>query len=179
VLIDLYTEHPCCLDFHYVNCLWRLPPSAYLSTYTPDPIICFTHPNIYRSAVAGLGLRFPSFHRSWHSHSGFVHLSLFIVWFKFIALRPWEALYKVKDRNDVCLHFIPKLTSLTYQFLERNTKILWNLHHIMNVDRRRRFAFGVTIENTDTRIWFCCREMVFVTEQFDFMRVSSRLCLLP
>ena len=55
---------------------------------------------------------------------------------------------------------------------------------MMNVDCRRRFAFGVTIENTDTRIWFCCRETVFVTQRFDFMKVSldyvyfSRACLL-
>ena len=45
----------------------------------------------------------------------------------------------------------------------------------MNVDRRRRFAFGVTIENTDTRIWFCCRQIVFVTHRFDFMKVNIGL----
>ena len=54
------------------------------------------------------------------------------------------------------------------------SKILWNLHHIMHVDCRRRFAFGATIENTDTRIWFCCRQTVFVTQPFDFMKVNFR-----
>ena len=49
---------------------------------------------------------------------------------------------------------------------------------MMNVDHRRRFAFGVTIENTDTRIWFCCRQIVLVTRPFDFMRVSLGLRLL-
>ena len=44
---------------------------------------------------------------------------------------------------------------------------------MMNIDRRRRFAFGVTIENTDTRIWFCCRQIVFVTHCFDFMKVNK------
>jgi hypothetical protein len=48
---------------------------------------------------------------------------------------------------------------------------------MMNVDRRRRFAFGVTIENTDTRIWFCCRQIVFVTRRFDFMKVNFELHL--
>ena len=48
---------------------------------------------------------------------------------------------------------------------------------MMNVDRRRRFAFGVTIENTDMRIWFCCRQIVFVTHRFDFMMVNFGLCL--
>ena len=46
---------------------------------------------------------------------------------------------------------------------------------MMNVDRRRRFAFGATVENTDMRIWFCCRQIVFVTHRFDFMKVNSRL----
>ena len=50
---------------------------------------------------------------------------------------------------------------------------------MMNVDRRRRFAFGVTIENTDARIWFCCRQIVFVTHCFDFMKVKFGLRLLP
>ena len=62
--------------------------------------------------------------------------------------------------------------SLTFQNV---LKILWSLHHIMNVDRRRRFAFGVTIEITDTRIWFCCRQIVFVTHRFDFMKVNIGL----
>ena len=46
---------------------------------------------------------------------------------------------------------------------------------MMNVDHRRRFAFGVTIENTDTRIWFCCRQIIFVTRPFDFMKVNFGL----
>lgn len=48
---------------------------------------------------------------------------------------------------------------------------------MMNVDRRRRFAFGITIENTDTRIWFCCRQTVLVTRRFNFMEVSFVLSL--
>ena len=49
---------------------------------------------------------------------------------------------------------------------------------MMHVDCRRRFAFGTTIENTDTRIWFCCREIVFVSHRFDFMKVNFVLRLL-
>ena len=49
---------------------------------------------------------------------------------------------------------------------------------MMNVDHRRRFAFGTTIENTDTRIWFCCRQIVLVTHRFDFMKVKFGPCLL-
>ncbi|KAF8966229.1 hypothetical protein BDZ97DRAFT_2074195 [Flammula alnicola] len=57
-------------------------------------------------------------------------------------------------------------------------KILWSLHHMMNIDHRRRFAFGVTIENTDTRVWFCCRQIVFVTRPFDFMNEPAILIRL-
>lgn len=42
----------------------------------------------------------------------------------------------------------------------------------MNVDHRRRFTFGITVENKDTRIWFACRQIVFVTEKFDINKVS-------
>ena len=42
----------------------------------------------------------------------------------------------------------------------------------MSSDPRRRFAFGFTIENTSTRIWFCSRTDVFVTKPFDFVKVS-------
>ena len=70
------------------------------------------------------------------------------------------------DLNDVCSYFILILT-----LFKNVLKILWSLHHIMNVDPRRRFAFGTNIENTDTRIWFSCRQIVFVTQKFDFMKV--------
>ncbi|KAF8878678.1 hypothetical protein CPB84DRAFT_1793973 [Gymnopilus junonius] len=49
-------------------------------------------------------------------------------------------------------------------------KVCWSLHQIMSVDPRRRFAFGVTVENTQMRIWFCCRQVVLVSERFDFLR---------
>ena len=68
--------------------------------------------------------------------------------------------------------------SIDLRIFQNVLKILWSLHHIMRIDHRRRFAFGTTIENTDTRIWFCCREIVFVTHHFDFMKVNFGLRLL-
>ncbi|KAF8813210.1 hypothetical protein BYT27DRAFT_7239461, partial [Phlegmacium glaucopus] len=59
-------------------------------------------------------------------------------WFNIAYIEEYKKNNTKKDLNDNVL------------------KIFWSLHHIMNIDRRRRFAFGVTIENTDTRIWFCC-----------------------
>lgn len=43
----------------------------------------------------------------------------------------------------------------------------------MRNDPARRFAFGLTIENTETRVWFASRSGVMVTEPFNFMKVRS------
>jgi hypothetical protein len=43
----------------------------------------------------------------------------------------------------------------------------------MRTDARRRFTFGITIENTKTRAWFCCRQVVLVSEQFNFLEVRG------
>lgn len=45
------------------------------------------------------------------------------------------------------------------------------MQHIMRADARRRFTFGVTIENTTTRAWFCCRQAVLVSQRFNFLEV--------
>ena len=37
---------------------------------------------------------------------------------------------------------------------------------------RRRAAFGLTIENSTARVWFCCRSSLVVSE-FDFMVVRE------
>ena len=48
---------------------------------------------------------------------------------------------------------------------------------MMRNDPSRRFAFGITIENTEMRVWFCCRSVVLVSEVFDVLKVSSSLSL--
>ena len=67
---------------------------------------------------------------------------------------------------------------VSFSFSKFQKFILWSLDHMMNVDRRRRFAFGTTNENTDTRIWFFCREIALVTYRFDYMKVYFGLRLL-
>ncbi|KAI0954296.1 hypothetical protein AcV7_007565 [Taiwanofungus camphoratus] len=47
-------------------------------------------------------------------------------------------------------------------------KIVWGMHHCMRNDPRRRFTMGLTIEDTDTRLWFCSRSETLVTERFNF-----------
>lgn len=48
-------------------------------------------------------------------------------------------------------------------------KVAWSLDHILRDDARRRCAFGITIENTTTRVWFASRSVVFNSEPFDFL----------
>jgi hypothetical protein len=50
-------------------------------------------------------------------------------------------------------------------------KCLWSMQHVMRDDPCRRATFGMTIENSTTRLWFCCRSSVIVSEAFDFIAV--------
>jgi len=36
---------------------------------------------------------------------------------------------------------------------------------------RHRASFGMTIEDATTRMWFCCRSVVIVSEAFNFIDV--------
>ncbi|KAI0924108.1 hypothetical protein AcV5_010537 [Taiwanofungus camphoratus] len=47
-------------------------------------------------------------------------------------------------------------------------KIVWGMHHCMRDDPRRRFTIGLTIEDTDTRLWFSSRSETLVTKIFNF-----------
>ena len=99
-------------------------------------------------------------------------------WFNIAYVEEYQKKNSSNDLNDVCSYFHSRINNIDLLISQNVLKILWSLHHMMNVDRRRRFAFGVTIENTDTRIWFCCRQIIFVTHRFCFMKVNFRLRLL-
>ncbi|KIJ19256.1 hypothetical protein PAXINDRAFT_32488, partial [Paxillus involutus ATCC 200175] len=47
-------------------------------------------------------------------------------------------------------------------------KVIWSLHSIMREDLCRRFAFGITIENTRLRLWLSNRALLVVTEPIHF-----------
>ncbi|GJE94444.1 hypothetical protein PsYK624_106140 [Phanerochaete sordida] len=49
-----------------------------------------------------------------------------------------------------------------------NAKTMWNLHHLMREDPRRRFAYSFTVENCTMRLWFCNRSTYAISESFDF-----------
>ena len=51
----------------------------------------------------------------------------------------------------------------------------------MRCDPTRRFAAGITVENTTVRLWVTSRMGLRVSEPFDFIKVSraNALHLLP
>ncbi|KAF8493938.1 hypothetical protein F5888DRAFT_1720628 [Russula emetica] len=57
-------------------------------------------------------------------------------------------------------------------------KCVWSLQQVMRDDARRRASFGMTIENSTTRVWFCCRSAVVVSEAFDFVDEPGNLVKL-
>ncbi|CCM03682.1 uncharacterized protein FIBRA_05826 [Fibroporia radiculosa] len=52
-------------------------------------------------------------------------------------------------------------------------KVIWGMHHSMREDPRRRFTFGLTIEDSKMRLWYASRADVMVTEAFDFLTVCE------
>ncbi|KAF8598808.1 hypothetical protein BDV93DRAFT_547205 [Ceratobasidium sp. AG-I] len=58
--------------------------------------------------------------------------------------------------------------------------VVWQMHHIMRCDPRRRFVFGMTIENTSARFWFHDRCDIVASDIFDIQenwRSLARLFL--
>ncbi|KAL5520223.1 hypothetical protein ACEPAG_9436 [Sanghuangporus baumii] len=67
--------------------------------------------------------------------------------------------------------------ALTTEFKKRESleerhdnvsRIILNIQQTMSLDPCRRFAFGITVENTSMRLWFCSRATPVVSEVFNF-----------
>jgi len=48
---------------------------------------------------------------------------------------------------------------------------IWGMQHVMRDDPCRRATFSMTVKNATTRVWFCCRSSVIVSEAFNFIIV--------
>jgi hypothetical protein len=51
--------------------------------------------------------------------------------------------------------------------------MLYAMQHIMAVDARRRFIFGITIENTSLRLWYANRSMLVSSTPLDIAEVVT------
>ncbi|KII93430.1 hypothetical protein PLICRDRAFT_152116 [Plicaturopsis crispa FD-325 SS-3] len=58
---------------------------------------------------------------------------------------------------------------------DNTRKIIWGMHHIMRDDPCRRFTYGVTIEDTQMRVWFCNRSSLIVLKDFNFVTDVEKL----
>ncbi|KAK2459542.1 hypothetical protein APHAL10511_008448 [Amanita phalloides] len=50
--------------------------------------------------------------------------------------------------------------------IDNMKKQVFSMWQLMTYDPCRRFTFGLTIENTDVRLWFCSRSMLAVSKRF-------------
>lgn len=57
-------------------------------------------------------------------------------------------------------------------------KILWSGTHIMRDDLCRRFTFGITVEDTQLRLWFFGRVGVLVSSPFNWLEVEMPFLLV-
>ncbi|KAI5897151.1 uncharacterized protein SCHCODRAFT_02534121 [Schizophyllum commune H4-8] len=51
--------------------------------------------------------------------------------------------------------------------LDNSKKVIWSMHHIMRTDARRRFTFGITIADTEVRLWHVNRAVIVASQSFD------------
>ncbi|KAG1809761.1 uncharacterized protein HD556DRAFT_1258978 [Suillus plorans] len=65
---------------------------------------------------------------------------------------------------DIAVPFEFKKKQDAKALRDNEHKIIWSLHNIMREDPCRRFAFGITIEDTQLRLWLGNRGFLAVTE---------------
>ncbi|KAG1886859.1 uncharacterized protein F5891DRAFT_1081400 [Suillus fuscotomentosus] len=69
---------------------------------------------------------------------------------------------------DIAVPFEFKKAQDRESFQDDEQKIIWSLHSIMREDLRHRFAFGITMEDTQLRLWLSNRAFLAVTEPINF-----------
>ncbi|KAG2128557.1 hypothetical protein DEU56DRAFT_818949 [Suillus clintonianus] len=70
---------------------------------------------------------------------------------------------------DIAVPFEFKKAQNIDSLRDDKQKIIWSLHSIMREDPLRRFAFGITIEDTQLRLWLSNRALLAVTEPINFL----------
>ncbi|KIJ10693.1 hypothetical protein PAXINDRAFT_101955 [Paxillus involutus ATCC 200175] len=59
--------------------------------------------------------------------------------------------------------------------LQNDQKLIQNFHRIMRNDPCHHSTFGVTVEDTEARLWFACRSVTVVSKAFDFVTNPNEL----
>ncbi|KAL1686166.1 hypothetical protein GGG16DRAFT_64811 [Schizophyllum commune] len=58
---------------------------------------------------------------------------------------------------------------------QNTKKVLWSMHHMLRTDFRRRFAYGITIEDTEVRLWHYNRAVIVISDAFDLNKDAKTL----
>ncbi|KAF8576696.1 hypothetical protein K439DRAFT_1397185 [Ramaria rubella] len=80
--------------------------------------------------------------------------------------------------EDIAVPCEYKKTSQTQDCRDNERKVIWSMHHILRNDPCRRFTYGITVENTDLRLWLCHRAFTVVTASFNFITDQQALVTL-
>ncbi|TRM66970.1 hypothetical protein BD626DRAFT_566023 [Schizophyllum amplum] len=96
---------------------------------------------------------------------------------------PPDALHLLLDeRGNVALEVYDcvcnsefKKTSTRELDLDNSKKTIWDMHHVMRTDPRRRFTTGMSFSNTKVRLWHYNREVIVVSEPWDLNQDSLLL----
>jgi hypothetical protein len=88
----------------------------------------------------------------------------------------FTAEFKKHNRNDdvvdvsvtSSIPFVPLLIRS-----QNMTKVIYAMRHMMAIDARRRFIFGITIENTSLRLWYANRAMLVSSIPLDIAEVET------
>ncbi|KAF9507779.1 hypothetical protein BS47DRAFT_1385014 [Hydnum rufescens UP504] len=101
---------------------------------------------------------------------------------RYNATRP-DGYLLLKDRSDragvswadIALSCEYKRGDGTNDLDDDVRKCLWSMQHVMRGGPCRRATYGMTIKNATTRVWFCCRSSVVVSEPFNFITEPKAL----
>ncbi|KAG6370313.1 hypothetical protein JVT61DRAFT_12266 [Boletus reticuloceps] len=100
----------------------------------------------------------------------------------YIRLKTWYRSDRKTHWFDIAIPFEFKKSKNDDEKRDNERKVIWSLHNIMREDPLRRFALGITIEDTELRIWHIDRALLTVSTSIDFTadidRVISLFCLI-
>ena len=96
-------------------------------------------------------------------------------WFDVALTAEFKKNNTPEARKDVRTDFPQSIKQLIFFAPQNARNIIRNIQQVMARDPSRRFSFGITVEHTNMRLWFCSRGTPVVSKSFDFMTV----CPLP
>ncbi|KAJ7075105.1 hypothetical protein B0H15DRAFT_917164, partial [Mycena belliarum] len=83
------------------------------------------------------------------------------------------------DSNSCFATAVPcKLKSMRNPEESNERELIWSCQDVLRDDPRRRFTFGISLDDTDLRIWFFSRSHELVTPPLNYLKEAPRLVQL-